>query len=123
MTHLVLLTALTLYAVVVFFALRRFGVGLAPTLVAAAITIGFVWGALYLAYVSDALYEAGLAKRPASFVWREVPFAWLWHYIAVNGWIVGVVVYVPIWLGAALFRAINPRPNNPSKPMPLRGAA
>ena len=90
------------------------------TLVSAAITIASAWGVLHLAYVSDALYEAGLVALPASVAWQSVPFAWLWHYIAANGWAVGVVLYVPVWLAAALARAMRQRPNNSCMDSPCK---
>ena len=107
MVHLLLLAALALYAIGLLLALRSFGPGLVQTLASAVLTLAFVWTALYLVYVSDFLYTAGLVTIPASVALESVPFAWLWRYIAVNGWIVGIVIYVPVWLAAALARSLR----------------
>lgn len=123
MHHLILLTALALYAAGLFLALQSLGVGLIQTLTAGVVTVAFVWGALHLAYVSDALYTAGVVALPASVAWTSVPFAWLWRYIALNGWLVGIAFYVPIWLSAAVVRLLRQRPNNSFKPSRLRGSA
>lgn len=123
MPHLILFTALALYAIGLLAALRRLGIGLIQTLVSGVVTIAFVWGALHLAYVSDALYAAGLVPTPASVALDSVPFAWLWRYIAVHGWIVGIAFYIPIWLVAALIRVLRRQPNNSFKPTPPRGSA
>lgn len=112
MHHLMLLLALVLYAVGLVLALRRFGLGLVQTLVSGAVTIAFVWGALHLAYVSDALHAAGLVAIPASVAADAVPYAWLWRYIAWNGWIVGIVYYVPVWIAAAFFRVVRRQPGS-----------
>jgi hypothetical protein len=61
MSHLILLTALALYAIGLILASWRFGVGLIQTLASGIVTIAFVWVAFYLVYVSDVLYAAGLA--------------------------------------------------------------
>jgi hypothetical protein len=112
MSHLILLIALVLYAIGLLLVLRTFGLGLVQTLASGMVTIVFVWSALHLVYVSDVLYEAGLVAIPASVAADSVPFAWLWRYIAKNGWIVGVAFYVPIWLVAALIRVLRQRPND-----------
>ena len=114
MPHLILLTALVIYAVGLFLALRSFGLGLIQTLATGVMTIAFVWSALHLVYVSDALHAAGLVEVPASVASDSVPFAWLWRYIAENGWIVGIVFYVPIWLAAALIRVVRRPSGNTS---------
>lgn len=123
MPHLILLIALALYATGLFLALRSFGVSLVKTLTSGIVTIAFVWGALHLVYVSDALYAAGLVALPASATWASVPFAWLWRYIALNGWLAGIAFYTPIWLAAALARLSRRRLNNSFKPNPLRGSS
>jgi hypothetical protein len=110
MSHLILFTALVLYVIGLLLVLRKFGIGLIQTLVSGAVTIAFVWGALHMVYVSDILYTAGLVTMPPSAALQSVPFAWLWRYIAGYGWIVGCVLYVLIWLGAALIRLLR-RPN------------
>jgi hypothetical protein len=123
MSHLILLTALALYAIGLILASWRFGVGLVQTLASGIVTIAFVWVAFYLVYVSDVLYAAGLAEVPASVALESVPFAWLWQYVAKNAWIVGIVYYVPVWLAAVLIRLMRQRPNSSFKSKPLRGSA
>jgi hypothetical protein len=123
MSHLILLTALALYAAGVFLTLRSVGLGVIQTLTSGLVTIAFVWGALHLVYVSDALYSVGLVALPASVAWNSVPFAWLWRYIALNGWLVGIAFYVPIWLSAALVRLLQQQRNRSIKPNPLRESA
>lgn len=107
MHHLILFTALLLYAIVLLLVLRRFGLGLIQTLLSGVVTIAFVWGVLHLVYASDALYDAGLVAIPASVAADAVPYAWLWRYIACNGWIVGIACYVPVWFAAAFMRALR----------------
>ena len=109
MAHLIFLTVMVLYAIGLVLALRSFGISLVQTLASGLLSIAFVWGALYLVYVSDALYAAGLTTIPASIASDSVPFAWLWRYIAERGWIAGIVFYVPLWLAAALIRTLRPR--------------
>ena len=123
MSHVILLTALALYAAGVFLTLRSVGLGVIQTLTSGLVTIAFVWGALHLVYVSDALYSVGLVALPASVAWNSVPFAWLWRYIALNGWLVGIAFYVPIWLSAALVRLLQQQRNRSIKPNPLRESA
>jgi hypothetical protein len=110
MAHLIFLAVIALYAIGLVIALRSFGIGLVQTLASGLLTIAFVWSALYLVYVSDILYAAGLATIPASVALESVSFAWLWRYIAERGWIVGMLFYVPLWLAAALIRTLRPRP-------------
>ena len=123
MSHLILVAALALYAVGLTLALSRMGVGLIQSLVSGIATVAFVWTAFYGVYVSDVLYAAGVVEVPASVALVSVPFAWLWQYIARNAWIVGIVLYVPIWLVAALIRLLRQRPDSSFTPTPLRGPA
>jgi hypothetical protein len=116
MSHLILLIALLLYAIVLLSVLSRIGVGLIQTVATGVATMAFVWGALYLVYASDILYTAGLVDMPASVALASVPFAWLWRYLAVHGWAVGVVLYGPIWFAAALVRILRQRPDNSLEP-------
>ncbi|KFN43022.1 hypothetical protein [Arenimonas oryziterrae] len=110
MSHLILLAALLIYAVGLLYLFRRFGIGLAMSLASGVATVAFAWGALYLVYASDVLYALGVADMPAAVLATDARFGWLLRYIAVNGWIVGIVYFVPIWLAAALIQLL--RPNN-----------
>ena len=123
MQHVIILSALALYAAGLFLLLRSVGIGVIKTLASGVATVAFVWGALYLVYVSDALYAAGIVALPASVARASVPFAWLWRYIAVNGWIVGIVFYAVLWLAAAIFRLLRQHAHNSLKPTSLRGPA
>lgn len=122
MPHLILLTVLMLYAAGLVLALRKFGIGLVQTVASSMVTIAFVWSALHLAYASDVLYAAGLVSIPTSVAVDSVPFAWLWHYIARNGWIVGIAFCAPIWLAAAFTRVLRQRPGNSFESKPLRAS-
>jgi len=114
MSHLILLAALLFYAIGLLYMFRRIGIGLATSLASGVATVAFAWGALYLVYASDMLYTLGVVDIPAAVLARDVRFGWLLRYTAVNGWIVGIVYYVPIWFTAALIHIL--RPNNSFKP-------
>jgi hypothetical protein len=118
MSHLILLAALLLYAVGLLCALRHIGIGLLASGASGLATVGFVWGALHLAYASDILHAIGFVDIPASVVAKEARFGWLLRYVAVHGWVVGIVYYVPIWVLAALVRVLR-RPDSSFKPTPL----
>ena len=111
MAHLILWVTLCVYAVGLVLVARRFGVGWVQTLVAGVVTVGFVWMAFHLVFVSDVLYSAGLVDVPAEVALQSVPFAWFWQYVARRAWIVGLVGFVPLWLVAALVRWIWPPRN------------
>jgi hypothetical protein len=123
MAHLILLAALVLYAIALLLALRSVGLGLTQVLASGVMTIAFVWSALYLVYVSDVLHAAGLIEIPPSVASVAVPYGWLWRYAAENGWVVGIVYYLFLWLVAALIRVLQPSSNRVSGRNPLGGSA
>jgi hypothetical protein len=123
MAHLILLAALVLYAIALLLALRSVGLGLIQVLASGVMTIAFVWSALYLVYVSDVLHAAGLIEIPPSVASVAVPYGWLWRYAAENGWVVGIVYYLFLWLVAALIRVLQPSSNRVSGRNPLGGSA
>ena len=123
MSHLILLTALVLYAIALLLALRSVGLGFVQTLASGVMTIAFVWSALYLVYVSDVFHAAGLVEIPASVASVSVPYGWLWRYAAENGWVVGIVFYLFLWLAAALIRVLQPSSNHASRRNPPSGSA
>lgn len=108
MSHLILLAALSAYAVGLLRVLRRVGIGPAATATSAVATVAFVWGLLHLVYVSDVLFSLGIVDMPASVVATDTSFGWLLRYAGVNGWVMGIAYYVPLWFVAALIRLLSP---------------
>lgn len=64
MSHVILLSALVLYAIAMLLTLRNVGLGLVQTLASGVMTIAFVWSALHLVYVSDVLHAAVSSRYP-----------------------------------------------------------